>query len=52
MIQAGARLHMGQFSVTILVVAGSVLSDNQQLEGQSWEFSIIPKPKVGRQLTL
>ncbi len=28
--QAGARLHMGQFSMTISAVAGSVLSDNQQ----------------------
>ena len=26
---AGARLHMGQFSMTISAVAGSVLSDNQ-----------------------
>ena len=29
-IQAGVRLHMGQFSMTISAVAGSVLSDNQQ----------------------
>ncbi|MGR3462780.1 MAG: hypothetical protein ACU0C8_13540, partial [Roseovarius sp.] len=29
--QAGARLHMGQFSMTISAVAGSVLSDNQQI---------------------
>ena len=31
LIQAGARLHMGQFSMTISAVAGSVLSDNQHL---------------------
>jgi hypothetical protein len=29
MFQAGARLHTGQFSMTISAVAGSVLSDNQ-----------------------
>ncbi|WP_273251331.1 hypothetical protein, partial [Sediminimonas qiaohouensis] len=30
LVQAGERLHMGQVSVTILAVAGSGLSDNQQ----------------------
>ncbi|WP_273250891.1 hypothetical protein, partial [Sediminimonas qiaohouensis] len=32
LVQAGERLHMGQVSVTILAVAGSGLSDNQQIK--------------------
>lgn len=31
LVQAGVRLHMGQFSTTISAVAGSVISDNQHL---------------------
>ncbi|WP_212580092.1 hypothetical protein, partial [Roseovarius gaetbuli] len=39
--QAGVRLHMGQFSMTISAVAGSVLSDNQHT-------SILPAPQQTR----
>ena len=41
LIQAGARLHMGQFSMTISAVAGSVLSDNQQ---QDPELLLVDEP--------
>ncbi|WP_147273352.1 excalibur calcium-binding domain-containing protein, partial [Paracoccus lutimaris] len=34
LVQAGARLHMGQFSMTISAVAGSNLSGNQHRSGQ------------------
>ncbi|WP_203228047.1 tyrosine-type recombinase/integrase, partial [Roseovarius dicentrarchi] len=34
LIQAAARLHMGQFSMTISAGAGSVLNDNQHSRGK------------------
>ncbi|WP_220269880.1 hypothetical protein, partial [Paracoccus lutimaris] len=35
LVQAGARLHMGQFSMTISAVAGSNLSGNQQQDNRA-----------------
>ncbi len=43
LIQAWARLHMGQFSMTISAVAGAALSDNQQaISSICSEFSAKP----------
>ncbi|WP_374637166.1 hypothetical protein, partial [Paracoccus sp. (in: a-proteobacteria)] len=41
LVQAEAGLHMGQFSMTILAVAGSILSGNQQWTGTIKELDTL-----------
>ncbi|RUS60681.1 hypothetical protein EGN72_07165, partial [Pseudorhodobacter sp. E13] len=41
LVQAGARLHMGQFSVTILAAAGSILSGNQHVWAVGDKFEAV-----------
>ncbi|WP_203228054.1 hypothetical protein, partial [Roseovarius dicentrarchi] len=50
LIQAAARLHMGQFSMTISAGAGSVLNDNQQTMTQN--ATVFMGSENGRALSL